>query len=168
MQNLKLQSKRIKLIPFTQDDVKIFRKINSDPFVRKFMWDDQIMSLETSKDIMSENQRLFTEKHYGIWKIFCKQSDNVIGYCGLWFFFDEPQPQLLYAILEPYTGQGLATAAAHLVIDYAFTKLDFNYLLAATDEPNKASQKVATRLGMRRSKQVIENGKVTIFYRIEK
>lgn len=166
MKTLRFTSKRLSLIPFNLDDVKLFYQLNTDAFIRKFMWDDVMITLETAQEIILQNQKHFQEDQYGIWKIILPDQEEVIGYTGLWYFFDEPQPQLIYAILEPYTGQGLATEAAQVVLNYAFEQLDFSYLIAATDEPHQASQKVAERLGMKLFEKRIENEKPTLFYKL--
>ena len=163
----KLSSPRLSLVPFTETDAAIFHELNTDPFIRKFLWDDEIISFGMAEEIIAENRSLFEENGYGLWKILLKDNGSLIGYTGLWFFFDEPQPQLIYALLSPYTGQGYATEASKQIIEYAFSKLAFKYLVAATDEPHTASQKVALRLGMRHTEKRMENDKSTLFFRID-
>lgn len=163
-----LQTQRITLLPFKAEDLSLFHQLNIDPFIRKYLWDDEIIPLNLSKEILQTNERYFKERNYGLWKIILKASNEVIGYTGLWFFFEEPQPQLIYAIQEAHTGKGLATEAAKTIIDYTFNELKFDYLIAATDEPHLSSQKVAQRLGMHLSEKRLENDKPTLFYRIER
>ena len=159
-----LTSNRLRLIPFEQADSKIFHSINTCPFVRKYLWDDEVISLELTSDILAKNDLHFSADKYGLWKIVLKENQEVAGYAGLWFFFDEGQPQLLYALKQQYTGSGFASEAAKLVIDYAFTKLGFGYLIASTDKPNVASQKVAERLGMEMIEEREVEGKITLFF----
>lgn len=168
MNDLNLETKRTKLLPFKKKDLALFHKINVDPFVRQYLWDDDQISLELAEDILNTNEKHFKDKQYGLWAIQLKSTQEIIGYTGLWFFFEEPQPQLLYAILKPYTGQGYATECAQKIINYAFQKLNFDYLIAATDLPHQASQKVAKRLGMELAEQRMEEGKPTLFYKINK
>ncbi len=163
-----LTTERLELIPFTTKDEELFHRINTDPFVRKLLWDDEVIGQEVSKEIMGKNEAHFREDAYGLWKILSKDSKEVIGYAGLWFFFDEPQPQLIYAILEAFTKKGYATEASRAVIDYTFNQLGFSYLLAATDESHTESQSVAQRLGMKFTEKRIENEKPTLFFRIDK
>ncbi|MEL6656684.1 MAG: GNAT family N-acetyltransferase [Bacteroidota bacterium] len=163
-----LYSERLQLIPFLPEDSVLFLNLNTNPFVRQFLWDDQIIDATTAEAIIQQNSKHFQEDRYGLWKLLIEGSNEVIGYTGLWYFFDEPQPQLIYALLEPYTQKGYATEAATRVISYAFAELNFQYLLAAMDEPHRASQKVAKRLGMTLLDKRIEEGKSTVFYRINK
>lgn len=157
---------RLYLCPLVTSDLTLFHKINTEDFVRNYLWDNEIISMETAKEILSENARLFKSQRYGLWKIVYK--DQVIGYTGLWFFFEEPQPQLLYVIREPFAGQGFAKEAASRIIDYTFNELDFSHIIAATDKPHLASQNLAIALGMHLSETRLENGKPTLFYRLDR
>jgi len=51
----------------------------------------------------------------------------------LWYFFDEKQPQLVYALL-PEATKGYATEA-NQNIEYCFNELGYQYLLASCDKP---------------------------------
>ncbi|WP_422079923.1 GNAT family N-acetyltransferase [Ulvibacterium sp.] len=168
MENFHLKTDRLHLIPFTPRDAKMFQQLNNDPFIRKYLWDDELIDETTALELMEQNKKHFEENGYGLWKIRLKQSLETFGYVGLWSFFDEPQPQLIYALLEPYSKQGYATEAGGSIVDYAFDRLGFDYLIAATDEPHLESQKVAQRLGMSFAEKRIENEKPTLFYRIDK
>ncbi|MEM7183287.1 MAG: GNAT family N-acetyltransferase [Spirochaetota bacterium] len=168
MKDLTIATQRTDLIPFSQNEETLFLSLNQDEFIRKYMWDDEIISQQMSKDILAQNESLFTQDRYGIWKIEKRDSKEIIGYVGLWYFFAEKQPQLIYALLEAFTGRGYATEVSQAILDYTFEKLKFNYLIAATDEPHIASQKVAERLGMSFQEKRIENGKPTLFYKITK
>lgn len=165
--DLILESDRLVLTPFSSTEATLFKELNNDPFIRRFMWDDEIIDHQAAYSIIIKNDQHFADDKYGIWKIQVKGQQEVIGYAGLWYFFDESQPQLIYAILEKNTKKGYATEASRSVIEYAFNRLGFEYLVAATDEPHKESQKVARRLGMSFSERRMENNKPTLFFRVE-
>jgi ribosomal-protein-alanine N-acetyltransferase len=161
-------TERLNLVPFNENDIILFYDLNTNLFIRKYLWDDEVIEMGTAKEIIEKNKQHFIEDKFGIWKIQLKTSNEVIGYAGLWYFFEDSQPQLIYAILERYTKYGYATEASQAVVDYAFNRLNFEYLIAATDEPHIASQQVAKRLGMSLVDQSTVNGKQTMFYRINR
>ncbi|NEQ50430.1 MAG: GNAT family N-acetyltransferase [Leptolyngbya sp. SIO3F4] len=163
-----LTTQRLRLAPFQAEETDLFHAINTEPFVRKYLWDNAEIDRETAAEVIAKNREHFTTDGYGLWKIYRPDSNEVIGYAGLWYFFDEPQPQLIYALREAYAGQGYATEAARAVVQYAFSELGFDYLLAATDEPHTASQQVAERLGMTFSEKRVEDEKVTVFFRLNR
>ena len=164
----KLESDRLLLQPWTMKDLDSFHQLNTDPFIRRFLWDDEVITYDLAREVMETNVKHFEESRFGLWQIFLKGDQVLAGYTGLWYFFDEDQPQLMYALLEEHTGNGYATEASKIVMEYAFAELGFKYVLAATDEPHQESQRVALRLGMKFVQRRIENGRPTLFYRIDK
>ncbi len=153
------------LKPFAKTDFEDLKLIFQDEFVRKFLWDDQIVSDDTIQDILVQNQKQFQEENSGLWRILL--DDTTLGFVGLWYFFDEPQPQLIYGLLPTYTSKGYATEACRLILDYCNEKLHFKYLIAAMDRPHIQSHKVAIRIGMNFVEERDEDGKPTVFYRID-
>lgn len=158
-------TQRLILIPFQPEDVELFLQINTDPFVRKYLWDDSIISQEQAEEILTLNSQLIQNEGTGLWKIKLKENEEVIGYTGLWYFFEESQPQLLYVLLPEFTGNGYAKEAAALIIAYAYETLKFAYVEAACDPPNQASQRLAESLGMEFFRRGFDGGKETWFYR---
>jgi len=160
-------TERLRLTPFTYEDYELFHALNIDPFIRKFLWDDETITVDTAKEIMKKNKNLFDKDNFGIWKVNFKETDELIGYTGLWHFFNEQQPQLIYALLKQFTKQGYALEFSRAIIQYSFKTLNFKYLIAATDEHHLESQKVADRLGMKFQEKRIENDKPTLFFKLE-
>ena len=147
-----------------ENDLYIFHQSNTHPFIRKFLWDDEIISIKTSLEILKKVEAQFLKNGWGLWKIIETKNNNFVGYAGLWIFFDENQPQLLYTLLPEYTGKGFATEAATAIIHYAFEHLHFSYLIASIDRPNINSVKVCEKLNMDFIEEKIVEGKPTLFY----
>ena len=165
---LLLRTPRLVLYPFGQGDLDKLHHIFTDAFVRKYLWDDELLTPDRTEEVLAVNQKQFQEESCGLWRIEEPGGEETRGFVGLWYFFEEPQPQLIYGLLPAYTGHGFATEASRAVIDYAFESLDFEYIVAATDPPNAASQQVALRLGMTLIEERDTDGKRTVFYRLER
>jgi len=151
----------------TEKDLSQLSTIVTNEYVRKYLFDDEVLDPHQIHDILLRSIESFKQKGYGLWLIHETSSQIITGMVGLWEFFDEPQPQLLYALLPEYIGQGIAGEASREIIRYSFDTLGFRYLVASCDTPNLASHKVARRLGMMKTKEETINGKPTTFYRIE-
>jgi RimJ/RimL family protein N-acetyltransferase len=164
---MRLETERLELIPMSSDDIELFHTTNIDGYVREHLWDNEIISRDMSLDILATVESIFREDSWGLWKILLKENGTYIGYAGLWRFFGELQPQLLYALLEQYAGNGYASEAAQRVLSYAFEKLGFTYLLAAMNIENVQSVNVCKRLGFSLGEVREIEGKRTYFYRIE-
>lgn len=166
--NYVLETPRLTLIPFDIQEIDLLHRTFTDPFVRKYLWDDEIISAEQTREILKINEQHFNSKGWGLWKIVIKADKTYAGFVGLWIFFDEGQPQLLYGLLPDKTGLGFATESSRAIIDYAFKILGYEYLIAACDTPHSQSKKVCERLNMKWVEDKEVNGKLTTFFRLEK
>ena len=165
--SLILETSRLRLRPILESELDTFHNILVDPYVRRYLCDDEIFSMLQVSEMLKENQKLFQEEKLGLWLIEIKNKVEIIGFVGLWYFFDEHQPQLVYVLLPQATKKGYATEAAARILEYAFQELNYDYLLASCDQPNLESQQVAIRLGMKQVEEIIMEGKPTLFFRIE-
>jgi RimJ/RimL family protein N-acetyltransferase len=72
--------------------------------------------------------------------------------------------ELGYWLAEPFWGQGIATAAARAMIEYAFTKLDLVRVYAGVFATNPASARVLEKAGLqfegRSCAAVFKNGQL--------
>ncbi|GAB3707340.1 GNAT family N-acetyltransferase [Spirosoma flavus] len=160
-----LQTSRLTMRPVQQTDFDILQTILTDRFVRRYLCDDQILPPDEIQEFISTSEQTFDEGDYGLWLLHEQLKNMVIGFAGLWSFFEETQPQLLYALLPAFTREGYATEASKAVIDYCFNKLSFPYIDASFDEPNIASLRVAERLEMTFLKKEWINESPVLFYR---
>lgn len=163
-----LETDRLILQPIVENDLNTLHAIFTDSYVRKYLCDGQIWSLDPVEEMLEQNTNLFGEKKFGLWFIQTKSDRAVIGFVGLWYFFEEEQPQLVYALLPTATKKGYATEAATKIIEYGVDELGFDYLVASCDRPNIESQKVAARLGMKQVEERIVDGNPILFFRIDK
>ncbi len=161
-----MNTQRLKLIPFEIQQVQELHHIFTQPYVRKYLWDDQTISMDQTQEILETNKKYFEESSWGLWQIRLLKDNSLIGFVGLWPFFEETQPQLLYGLLPEYSKFGYATEASRCILNYAKKDLGYSYLLGATDKPHLNSQKVMERLGMSYLEERIENGKSTLFFKI--
>lgn len=166
--NLILETSRLKLKPILATELNILHSILVNRYVRRYLCDDQIFSVQQTSEMLQESLRLFQSDKLGLWFIETKKKLEIIGFVGLWYFFAENQPQLAYALLPKATKQGYATEAATRILDYCFNELGYDYVIASCDRPNIESQEVATRLGMKQTEERVVNGNPTLFFRIDK
>lgn len=88
---------------------------------------------------------------FGPYAVVERQSRQVIGYCGLFFFPDingQPEVEIGYRLARAAWGHGYASEAARAVRDFAFQTLCLKRLIAMIDPDNHASIRVAEKLGM--------------------
>ena len=168
MKTLQRETERLLLTPVTLADLSDLHTLLTDQAVRKFLFDDQEIPVSQTDEILHRVLDTFREKGYGLWFCRRKSTDERGGIVGLFDFFSEDQPQLLYALLPAWQGQGFATEASRSIIQYAFDELEYAYLTASCDAPNVKSIAVMERLGMRRFEEKLIEGKPLMFYQLDR
>ncbi len=163
-----ITTERLRLRPFVISDVDEIHRLWTTRGVRRFLWDDEVITREQAQSAVEESAALFTEKGYGLWAVCLKGDERIIGFCGYWFFHEPPQLELLYGLAEDEWGKGLATEAATAMISHGFEHLGFDRIVASTDAANLASIRVMERSGMRFEKRESTNGLDTIYYVIDR
>lgn len=163
-----LETQRLILKPILESECSTLHLIFTDPHVRKYLCDDTIFSWQQVNEMLKQSRKYFEEEKFGLWFIRINGESEVVGFVGLWYFFDEKQPQLIYALLPKALKKGYATEAATRILEYCFDELGYEYLLASCDQPNLESKKVAERLGMRKVEEKIVKGNLVVFFRLEK
>ena len=106
-------------------------------------------------------ERYYQTWGFGPYAVLEKQSYDVIGYCGLFYFPDingKPEVEIGYRLARSAWGKGYATEAARAVRDYAFQILAIKRLIAMIDPSNVASIRVAEKIGMHYEQDVMLEG----------
>jgi [ribosomal protein S5]-alanine N-acetyltransferase len=165
---LEIKTQRLKLRPLTMDDLDALHQIWTDAGVRKYLWDDEVISLEETASVIEKSVEYFRARGFGLCAVLPLDDNRIIGFCGYWFFHEPPQLELLYGIITDQWGKGFAPEAANAMLQYGFEHLGFQEVLASTDGANAASVRVMEKLGMSFSKRKDSNGLDTIFYSLKR
>lgn len=161
-----IETARLRLRPFTLDDVDDFHRLLIDPDVRKYLCDDKVLSREQAASFIDESLASFEANGFGLWAVLPREEDTLIGFCGFWFFYEPPELQLMYGLAPDRWGKGLATEIARVMIQYGFEEYSFDRIIASADAPNLASLRVMEKAGMTFEKQVCINGLELVYYAI--
>jgi RimJ/RimL family protein N-acetyltransferase len=96
---------------------------------------------------------------YGLFSVVHKADRNLIGDCGLEHRDVEgiAEVELGYDLRSDYWNRGLATEAATAVRDHAFQRLGLPRLVSLIRHGNAASARVAEKVGMRRSGELVQH-----------
>jgi ribosomal-protein-alanine N-acetyltransferase len=162
-----LKTQRLVLTPILESELNTLEMIFADSYVKRYLCDNKVLSLQQVEEMIEQSRKHFEEERFGLWSIRINGESEVIGFVGLWYFFDEEQPQLIYALLPKAVKKGYATEAAIKILEYCFDELGYEYLVASCDRANLESQKVAKRLGMRKIAEKLVDNNPILFFRIE-
>ncbi len=98
----------------------------------------------------------YKEYGFGLWAVVLKETNEMIGQCGLTMqpWFDRQVLEIGYLFQRAYWHNGYATEAAKACKKYAFEKLGAEEVCSIIRDTNAASQGVALRNGMTKSDEV--------------
>lgn len=164
---MRLLTARATLQPLGLADVDLVHAIWTHADVRRYLCHDRVVSMQQSRDWLATSARNFALRGFGLWGVQLDEGAlvGVVG-CQRWPVNDEPE--LMYALLPAWWGQGLATETTQAVLAYVFERLGHPVAVAATDPPNAASIRVLDRLGMLFSERVVLHGRDTLVYRLSR
>ena len=99
--------------------------------------------------------------NFGLWAAVLKETDKMIGQCGLTMqqWKDQEVLEIGYLFERSHWHQGYATEAAKACKQYAFEKLNASEVCSIITDSNTASQNVAMRNGMVMKDQWIKHYK---------
>ena len=160
-------SPRLGYQPVGLETLDAFHALVQDQHVRRYLMDGEVFPREWSEDRVRDSIALFERRGVGLWLVREGASGAVAGFCG---FLEmpaiDPEPQLVYALLERFTGRGYATEMARVSIGQALSQPSFSEIVAAVDGINTASVRVLEKLGFIRTGEMPGAFGDTFIYRL--
>ena len=149
-----IETKRLILRKMTIDDLDDLFLIFSDPKVME-SFGGVLLDRTKMEKWIRRNLDHQDRYGYGLFSVILKESGELVGDCGLEHMEVDgmPEVEIGYDFLSSYWGRGLATEAASAVRDYAFEQLGLTRLISLIRTHNKASMRVAEKMGMTREKE---------------
>lgn len=143
-----LETTRLVLRPFVQDDLDALAEIFADPRVMRYLPAGQGISRERTQAALTLYIESWETRGYGLNAVIDKASQKMIGHCGLAQLDHTDEIELAYGFAHSHWGQGFATEAARACLAFGFEALDLEQIVAIVVPENKASQRVLEKLGM--------------------
>ena len=159
-----LETNRLRLKELSLDDSLALAPILSNPKVMRFSLGRK--NLQETVNFIREQMKSYEENGFGLLAVFEKESKSLIGYCGISIQEIEERHflELGYRIDSAFWGQGIGTEAASAVRDYAFEVLGIANIISIIDPENRASLRIAQKLGMvRQGETLYHNQPVDIY-----
>lgn len=163
----KLTTQRLVLRPIRPADVDALHQFWTDPAIRKYLWDNEVISRETVVDIVRDSEQCFRDLGSGLFAVeLAEAPGRLAGFCGLRRMGSGSDVELLYGILPRYWGEGLVSEAVREVLRHGLEECGLNRIMGATDTPNQRSVRVMQRVGMVFEERRQHKGLDTVFYSI--
>jgi RimJ/RimL family protein N-acetyltransferase len=151
-----LRTERLLLRGLKQDDFEAYARFHADSEVMRYISGHPVSRADAwrSLAVMIGHWAL---RGYGMWGVERVSDGAFVGRVGLWNPEGWPGLEVGWTLAKEFWGQGYATEAARAAMKFAFLTQDIIQLLSVIDVDNRASQRVAERLGETRGeRRVIE------------
>lgn len=159
------ETERVKHRAFTPDDAEAFFRLNSHPEIMRYTGEPLLESLEESRQALAAYPD-FDTVGYGRWACVLKETDTIIGFCGLKFLPELNEVDVGFRFFPEYWGQGIATETCSACIAFGFETLNLERILGLVLPDNNASIRVLEKCGMTRSGEVMYDGECAQRYEI--
>lgn len=157
---LHFQTDRLLIREYTRDDLASRHALSVGAFNSTDTLDDTAQWLDWCVHNYRALARLY-QPPYGDYAVVLPATGEVIGAVGLvptlvpWGVFEaerhervSPEFGLFWAMLPDHWGKGYALEAVKPLVDFLFTTLQANRIVATTEADNVNSQRVMAKLGM--------------------
>jgi RimJ/RimL family protein N-acetyltransferase len=163
-----LQTERLLLRQFREDDLDAYAAICADPEVMRYLGDGRALSRGEAWRQMALILGHWQLRGYGLWAVQERATGALVGRLG--FFEPEGWPgfELGWMLRRASWGLGYATEGAGRALAHAFTEMGRPRLISLIRPDNHASIRVAERLGERLEGQTSLFGQDALVYGIDR
>jgi len=162
---LALETSRLILRPFREEDVDVMTQLFANPNFMRF----SLGVFTERKQTIAFIEKIMGWDRAGIpsqFAVVSRGEDAIIGYCG---FFHHPEHgiediEIGYRLHPSYWNRGLITEAARAVRDHGFRDWRLSSVISLIHSENVPSRRVAEKNGMKIEKEITFRGFPTLVY----
>ncbi len=158
---MEIDTKRLKIRYFRDDDLAQYAPIVADPDVMKFIGGPQ--TRDEARDYLTEMIELSASSGLGRYAVELKRDSSLIGFCGF-----RPAGDFIdfgYRYARHTWGQGIGLEAAIAVRAYGLEHLEMKNMEAGAAVANRASISILEKLDFKFREELTFDGQPAIRYR---
>jgi ribosomal-protein-alanine N-acetyltransferase len=159
-----LETERLILSTWGEDDWKSFKPIAMDPRVMRFISGGLPWTDVQIRDFVERCRTTFHNRGFTRWKLEEKESRQLIGFCGLGFLNTEPDPEIGWWLAPDYWGRGLAIEAARAALRDATVRVGLRRIISIAHPDNTRSIRIMEKLGLAFEKRYEYAGNPVVRY----
>jgi [ribosomal protein S5]-alanine N-acetyltransferase len=143
-----LTTQRTQLRELAVGDAEFIRALLNDAAFLRFIGDRQVRTVEDAATfIESRYRQSYRDHRYGLWAVVPTATGEPVGICGFVRREGLEHPDIGFAFLQQFTGQGYASEAAAGTLAYGRDTLGLTRVLAIVQRDNERSIRLLTSLG---------------------
>lgn len=163
------QTQRLIIRRFTLEDACfIVQLLNQDSFIR-YIADKNVHTLDDATQYLNQGPlKSYAQHGFGLNLVALKESNQPIGMCGLIKRPELDCPDIGYALLDDYCGQGYGFEAANVVLGQGMKEHQIDTVQAITLPDNAASNGLLIKLEFKLIDQIALYDSLNNLYQIQK
>jgi len=146
MNEVTLETERLILRMWREADFEAYAELCADPEVMRYLGGKVFDRTEAWRHMASMIGHWYL-RGYGIWAVEEKESGSLVGRIGCINPEGWPGFEVGWTLKRKFWGKGYATEAARRALEYGFNELDKPHVISLIHPENRASIRVAERLG---------------------
>lgn len=165
-----LETTRLLLREFTLEDAPFVLELVNTPTWLQFIGDRGVRNLEDARHFLENgNLKSYAEYGFGFYAVGIKESETLIGMCGLVKRDSLDDVDIGFAFLPDAAGKGYGYEIASATLTYAKETLKLQKVIAIVNPENKASIGLIEKLGLVYEKRILlpPTGKELLLFSIE-
>jgi RimJ/RimL family protein N-acetyltransferase len=154
MQLFTIETPRLRLRPFREDDLDALAALYADADVMRFIGDGKTLDRAGAWRAIAQflgHQQL---RGYSTLAIEDRVTEEFLGECGPWYPDGWPTLEVGWLVAPDRQGQGIATEAGRAALDWCFAHLQVEQICSLIRPDNQASARVAQKLGAQRGRRL--------------
>ena len=144
-----LETERLTLHDLTQGDAPFILELLLSPGFLQNIGDRGVRDLDGARGYIDRAQAGYAANGFGLWRADLKATGEATGLAGLVRREGLDHPDVGYAFLEAFWGQGLASEAAAACLRHGFDVVGLQTIVAITTQANLGSIAVLKKIGMK-------------------
>ncbi|MFJ9724836.1 GNAT family N-acetyltransferase [Streptomyces sp. NPDC101209] len=157
-----LETPRLVLRRWREDDVAPMAAINADPEVMRWIGDGSVRDARQTRLGIEAIEREWDAHGFGLFAVEIRATGEPAGFTGLSVpgFMPEllPAVEVGWRLGRAHWGRGLATEAARAAVRFGCEELRLERIVSVAQVGNGASERIMGKLGMRLVREAVDPG----------
>jgi ribosomal-protein-alanine N-acetyltransferase len=143
-----LETERLILDAWQSSDWTELRPLATDVEVMRYITGGVPWNDDEIRSFIGRQIKLYAERGFCRWKVLEKPGLEMIGFCGVGMWRDEPDPEIGWWLARSRWGRGLATEAARAALRDVFERVRLERIVSVARPENRASIRIMEKLGL--------------------
>jgi ribosomal-protein-alanine N-acetyltransferase len=163
-----LETARLSLLPWQPEDWLLLRPLATNREVVRYISNGEPWPDERIREWAGRQVAHFARFGFCFWKLIRKETDDMIGFCGLQPVELEAAPEIEIGwwLAPAWWRQGYATEAAREAMRDGFERAGLQRIVSIAMRENTASTHIMEKLGMTYERETTHRGFAVVMYAV--